>query len=76
MRRTTMLCLFTAVLLFAACTKEPEVVDIEKMVEEVLAEMDWHADADTAVADGDIRSDELLPDDDALSPTDDLLSDD
>lgn len=85
--RTTVI-VFALIVASLGCTKEPNLVDIEKMVEDVLAEMDWHPrDEDTLIADSDLVTDTEPDKDsaadaditmDAAAPADDdmLLSDD
>ncbi len=73
--------LLTALALCAlcGCTKEPSMVNIDEIMEEVLAEMDFYgADEDLLVADDDsLLSDETqVTDGDILTgDADDLLTD-
>ncbi len=68
--RTTLL-IVTALLTAFGCTKEPDIVDIEKMVEDVLAEMDWHpGDEDTLLSDEDASATDTTPDKDAAADAD------
>jgi len=72
------------IFLIGACTKEPDIVDIEKMVEDVLAEMDWHpTDTETlpsdceTIPDIDTTADaDITHDADAPADDDTILSDD
>ncbi len=67
----TILLIATALLTAFGCTKEPDIVDIEKMVEDVLAEMDWHpGDEDTLLADEDPLVTESTSDKDAAADAD------
>ncbi len=66
--------LLTALALYAlcGCTKEPQLVDIEEIMEEVLAEMDFYG------ADEDLLLSEEEPDagaDVLAGDSDDLLTD-
>ncbi|HOW51190.1 MAG TPA: hypothetical protein PLV42_03985 [bacterium] len=68
-----------AICAFAGCTKEPDIINIEEVMESVLAEMDyWGTDEDLLFNDDDALLTEEDPTDGdiLLDEADDLLSDD